>query len=355
MILRRAATGPLLSLAAMALSSLALASAPSAAAAPPRPYHAPRTADGRPDLQGLWTGVSATGLQRERNTPLTFATRAQELAFETASAKLDAEDEASGLGQGVSEWHPVRPMARIDGKLRTSWIVSPADGRLPYRAEARARFGALNAAAVNGAAANPEDRPSTDRCLLGGFGSNTPPMLNPAVGGGKQFVQTRDEIAILSEMNHDVSIVRIDPLWGSLAKPRGRVARDPGGEARHPARHLPAGMRVWMGDSIGHWEGESLVVETTNFPPGESFRNPVYLVSPDARVTERFTRVGPHELRYAFEVDDPATFTQVWKGEMPLLSDRGPIYEFACHEGNYSMPLMLSVARAAEAVAKPQP
>ncbi|HZZ67466.1 MAG TPA: hypothetical protein VFE18_04770 [Phenylobacterium sp.] len=331
------------------LAALALAlttTAPSAAAA--GPYRAPRTADGQPDLQGLWTSLSATNLERAPNTPLTFATRAQETAFEAAAAAASARVEAAGLGQGVSEWHQAYPMARLDGKLRTSWIVSPADGRLPWRPEALARYRVLMAAAVNGAAANPEDRPPTDRCLLGSFASNTPPMINPAVAAGKQIVQTKTEVAILSEMNHDLRIVRLAPPRGSLSKQKGRVARDPLGDSRHPARHPPADVRLWMGDSIGHWEGETLVVETANFHPQEAFRGPVYMISPDARVTERFTRTGPHEIRYAFEVDDPATFTQVWKGEMPLHPDKGPIYEFACHEGNYSMPLMLQVARAAE-------
>ncbi|HEX3888617.1 MAG TPA: hypothetical protein VHW05_14065 [Phenylobacterium sp.] len=308
------------------LAALALALTTQARAGP---YRAPRTAYGQPDLQGLWTSLSATNLERAPNTPLTFATRAQENAFEAAAAAASARGEAAGLGQGVSEWHQAWPMARLDGKLRTSWIVSPADGRLPWRPEALRRYRALMEAAGNGAAANPEDRPPTDRCLLGSFASNTPPMINPAVAAGKQIVQTRTEVAILSEMNHDLRIVRL-------------------GDSRHPARHPPANVRLWMGDSIGHWEGETLVVETANFHPQEAFRGPVYMISPDARVTERFTRTGPHEIRYAFEIDDPATFTEVWKGEMPLKPDKGPIYEFACHEGNYSMPLMLQVARAAE-------
>jgi hypothetical protein len=299
------------------------------------PYHAPRTASGQPDLQGLWTATSLTGLERDSpKDPLTFATRAEESAFETAAMAAQAKDEAGGLGQGVSEWHPAYRMARIDGKLRTSWITSTADGQLPYRPEALKRYRALGQAAAKAPAANPEDRPPTDRCLVGGFGSNTPPMINPAVAGGKQIVQTKTEVAILSEMNHDLRIVRLD-------QPKDR-------KGAHPAQHPPQNVRVWMGDSIGHWEGETLVVETTNFHPQETLRGPVYLISPDARVTERFTRVGPHEIRYAFEVDDPATFTQVWKGEMPLHPDKGPIFEFACHEGNYSMELMLRVARAAE-------
>jgi hypothetical protein len=295
------------------------------------PYRAPRTAFGQPDLQGLWTAASLTELERDSaKDPLTFATPAQEAAFEAAAMAANAKGEAGGLGQGVSEWHPAYRMARLDGKLRTSWITSPADGQLPYRPEALKRFNAIAAAARGGTpAANPEDRTPADRCLVGGLGSANPPMVNPPVAAGKQIVQTGAEVAILSEMNHDLRIVRL-------------------GTPGHPAQHPPANVRVWMGDSIGHWQGDTLVVETTNFHPDEGWRG-YYMVSPDARVTERFTRTARHEIRYAFEVDDPATFTEVWRGEMPLLSDPGPIYEFACHEGNYSMPLMLSIARAADA------
>ncbi|HLZ77089.1 hypothetical protein [Phenylobacterium sp.] len=312
--------------AAFALAATLALAAPAQAG----PYRAPRTAYGQPDLQGLWTAVSLTGLERNSpNDPLTFATPAQERAYEAAAMAGQAKDEAGGVGQGVSEWHPAQRMARLDGKLRTSWIVFPANGQLPYRPEALARYRALGKAAVSGLAANPEDRPPTDRCLLGGFASSTPPMINPAVAGGKQIVQTATEVAILSEMNHDLRIVRLST---------------PG----HPARHPPANVRVWLGDSIGHWEGETLVVETTNFHPQETFRGPVYLISAGARVTEHFTRTAPGEIRYAFEVDDPATYTAPWRGEMPLHPDKGPIFEFACHEGNYSMPLMLQIARAAE-------
>ena len=327
---------------AAALAALALTPA-QAGSAHPRAggdYRAPRTAYGQPDLQGLWTTLSATGLERAPNTPLTFATPAQERAYEANLMATIARNETSGLGQGASEWHPALAMARLDGKLRTSWIVSPADGRLPYRPEALARFQALSAAAV-ASPANPEDRPPTDRCLLGGFASSTPPMMNPAVAAGKQIVQTATEVAILSEMNHDLRIIR---LAGPPGGGKGRKAAHPA----TPPAHLPQNVRVWMGDSIGHWEGETLVVETTNFPEQETFRGPLYLISAGARVTERFTRTAPGEIRYQFEVDDPATFTTPWRGEMPLRPDKGPIFEFACHEGNHSMPLMLQIARAAE-------
>ncbi|HEX3366397.1 hypothetical protein [Phenylobacterium sp.] len=320
-------------------AALAFAAAVTLTASPQAaPYRAPRTADGQPDLQGFWTTLSATSLQRPAGAPLTFATRAQEQAYESNLMAQIARGEASGLGQGAAEWHPAYGMARLDGKLRTSWLVSPADGRLPYRPEALKRFQALMAAAAE-SPANPEDRPPTDRCLLAGFASATPPMMNPAVAGGKQIVQTATEVAILSEMNHDLRIIR---LAGSLGREKGRKARQAA-----PA-HLPPSVRVWLGDSVGHWEGETLVVETTNFHDQETFRGPVYMISAAARVTERFTRTARDEIRYAFEVDDPATYTAPWRGEMPLHPDKGPIFEFACHEGNYSMPLMLQIARAAE-------
>lgn len=323
---------------AVAKAALALAlafAATSALAGPPGagPYHAPRTAGGQPDLQGFWINDWLTPLERAPGAPLTFATREQEAAFEAQAATARAHLEADGLGQGVSEWHPQMRMARIGGRLRTSWIVSPADGRLPYRPGARARFDAVNAAAVLQTAANPEDRTPGDRCLIGGFASSGPPFLNSPVSSVKQIVQigsrTDGEVAFLSEMNHDVRIVRLGPKAA-------------------PPPHAPAAVRPWMGDSIGWWEGATLVVETTNFHPQEQFRASFWM-SPDARVVERFTRTSAGEILYAWTLDDPATYTQAWRGEMPLRADTGPIYEFACHEGNYGMTDILAAARRAEA------
>ena len=309
---------------AVSIAGLVAAAAQAQPAAIARAYHVPRTAFGAPDLQGMWTNVSMTALERRPDTPLTFATPAEEAAFKARMIEAWTQAENAGLGMGVSEWHPEYDMARIDGRLRTSWIVSPADGRLPWRSEARARHEALLAASRSDSADGPEARTPADRCLVGGFGSSGPPMINPAVAGGTQIIQTAREVAILSEMNHDVRIVRI------------------GG------RHPPPSVHAWMGDSIGWWEGETLVVETTNFHPQEGFVLS-FLRSPAARVVERFTRVGPGELRYAFEVDDPATYTEIWRAEMPFLVDKGPIYEFACHEGNYGMTNILGGARKADA------
>jgi hypothetical protein len=307
------------------LLPILLAFAAPACAGDANGYHVPRTAFGAPDLQGLWTNLSLTVLERRVGAPLTFATHAEEDAYEQRVRQSWDKWVNAGLGQGASEWQPAVRMARIDGRLRTSWLVDPADGRLPWRSDALKRFEALDAAAEAGLPPDPEALPATDRCLIGGLGSDTPPMMNPAVAGGKQIVQTRSEVAILSEMNHDVRIVRMG------------------------ARHLPQNVRAWMGDSIGWWEGDTLVVETTNFHPEEGFRL-TYALSPDARVVERFTRVSPTELRYAFEVDDPANYTQVWRGEMPFVRDKGPINEFACHEGNYAVADILAAARRADAL-----
>ena len=294
--------------------------------AEPLPYHAPRTAFGAPDLQGYWTNASRTGLERQPGTPLTFATRAEEAAFEAGVQADWMRTENAGLGMGVSEWHPELPMAHIDGRLRTSWIVSPADGRLPWRPGALARYTAMSQAQTAGPSEGPEARTPFDRCLMAGLGSGGPPFINPSVAAGKQIVQTAGEVAILTEMNHELRIVRI------------------GG------RHPPGTVRVWMGDSIGRWEGQTLVVETTNFHPQEINRGS-FMFSPDAKVTEHFTRVARDELRYLFEVDDPATYTQVWRGEMLFRPERSAIFEYACHEGNYSMEGILRGARLEEAAA----
>lgn len=318
----------------IATVALAVALTATAAAAPPRAYHAPRTAYGQPDLQGFWAGVWLTPFERDEGLPLTFATKAEEQAYAAKALAEWKEGEAGGLGQGVSEWHPQFAFARVDGRLRTSWIVSPADGRLPWRPEGLARLKAGNAAAVAETADGPENRSAFERCLVGGLASANPPMLNPTVAGVKRIVQTRDEVAILSEMNHDVRIVRLEPKGA----PKGRGA------------HPPASLRQWMGESIGHWEGQTLVVETSNFHPQEAFRGR-YVLSPSARVTERFTRTGAKTLLYAYAVDDPENYTAVWKGEMPYAADPGPIYEYACHEGDRDLEIFLTAARKREAEA----
>jgi hypothetical protein len=294
-------------------------------------YRPPRAADGHPDLGGLWTSISLTELERPSWAPALTLTGAQALAFEARRKKefASAEDGVGGRASEIGFWPETGArLARIDGKARSSWIVDPADGRLPYTAEGLAAVRGMPAIVNN--ASNPETRNASERCLLSGFAGSGPPMLNGPYASLYQFVQTRDAVAIHLESVHDVRVVRLD------AK-----------------AHLPANVRPWLGDSIGRWEGETLVVETTNFNPGDAYKMPIGVyISPQAKVTERFTRVSPTQLRYDFTVDDPSTFSKAWRAEMVFEATKGPIYEYACHEGNYALPGILAGARHEEAQSK---
>jgi hypothetical protein len=167
---------------------------------------------------------------------------------------------------------------------------------------------------------NPENRSLGERCILS-FGSSAgPPMLPLLYNNNYQIVQTRDDVAIEVEMVHDVRHIRL--------------ASD----------HVPANMKLWMGDSVGHYEGDTLVVETTNMRPEQNFRG----ASVGSKIVERFTRVGPNQIKYSFTVDDPQIYTAPYIGEVALNATKGPIYEYACHEGNYALPGILAGARAEE-------
>jgi len=317
----------MLSARAALVVAVALAAASAAAAGS---YRAPRAADGHPDLGGLWTSISLTDLERPAWAPGLVLTEEEAKAFEARRQKEFAavEDGVGGRATELGFWsEDVAHLARIDGKPRSSWIVDPADGRLPYTPAGLAAVRGIAAVAAN--SANPETRNPSERCLLSGWAGSGPPMLNGPYASLYQFVQTKAAVAIHLESVHDVRIVRLD------AK-----------------AHLPAHVRPWMGDSLGHWEGETLVVETTNFNPGDAFKIPMNnYISPQAKVTERFTRVSPTQLRYDFTVDDPKTFTQPWRAEMVFARAKGPIYEYACHEGNYALPGILAGARHEEAAA----
>ena len=190
--------------------------------------------------------------------------------------------------------------------------------RTPKEAQARARSRQGNARVGN--FDGPERRPLGERCLVG-FGSTSgPPMLPVLYNNHYQIVQTKDEVAIVIEMVHDTRIVRLN------------------------GKRQPSHVRPWMGDSVGRWEGDTLVVETANFRPDQAFRG----ATEDLKVTERFTRVSPTQILYRFELDDPATFTQKVKGEIALNASKEQVYEYACHEGNYSLSNILSGARFQE-------
>jgi hypothetical protein len=281
-------------------------------------YRAPRTHEGAPDFNGLWTNFSLTSLERPAGVDKLVLSEAESKTLEMRLADQRANPPGDAIGNRPSEWWQEAALARLYGGVRTSWIVSPADGKLPYTEEGRRRM-----AGRRFGTDNPEDRGTSDRCLTAGWGAMSAPMLNSAYSAIYQIVQTADTVAILSEMNHDVRLIRLG------------------------AKHPPKAVRYWMGDSVGHWEKDTLVVETTNFYSGEAFRTGYY-VSPDGVVIERFTRISATQILYRFTIDDPATYTQPWTAEMPFNATKAPVFEFACHEGNYGLEGILAGARQEE-------
>ena len=310
-------------------------------------WQAPRTADGHPDLQGNWTNATITPLERpdKYGDKLVLSeAEARELeqaeaAFnETANAPTDpdtkAEDLPASCGRGFSGancgynnfWvDPGTRVISINGENRSSIIVDPPNGKVPpltpdAQRRVAERIAMFRRGDGGGLADGPEMRSLGERCILS-FGSSAgPPMIPLLYNNNYQIVQNRDTVVIMVEMVHDARIVRL------------------GGQ------HRPDSIRTWMGDSIGHWEGDALVVETTHFRRDQSFRGSTDTL----KVTERFTRVSPEQIRYQFTVEDPATFTRPWSGEVAMNATNEHIYEYACHEGNYALPGILSGARAQE-------
>ncbi|WP_293906629.1 hypothetical protein [Phenylobacterium sp.] len=327
-----------------AVAACALACAMLAGAAGAAGYKAPRNAFGQPDLSGVWTNASITQLERPAQFKSLVITPAQAAAMEQGYSRMRTSDAgptdpnapAPSKGKDPGGYNafwidPGTKVGAIRGELRSSWIVEPADGKLPYSPEGRRLFQA-EVTKIQSNFDGPEGRQLAERCLLG-FGSTAgPPMLNVLYNNTYQIQQDRDHLVILVEMNHDARIVRL-------------------GDRTHPK----ADIRTWMGDSVGWWEGDALVVETTNFNPGEQLRPGIpttVFVSQDARVTERFTRVSPTQILYEFKVEDPKVYTKTWRGEMPINAAKGPVYEYACHEGNYALPGILRGARVTEAAGK---
>ena len=307
-------------------------------------YKAPRNGFGQPDFSGVWTNASLTQLERPPQINSLVITEAQARTLEQWWTQMRASDsgptdpnapapaQANDPGGYNAFWmDPGSKVGSIRGELRSSWIVEPADGKLPYSPEGRKRFMA-EVVRIQTNFDGPEGRQLAERCLLG-FGSTAgPPMMNVLYNNTYQIQQAKDYLVILVEMNHDARIVRL-------------------ADKTHPR----ADIRPWMGDSIGWWEGDTLVVETTNFNPGEQLRPGIpttFYVSQDAKVTERFTRISPTQILYEFKVEDPKVYTRTWRGEMPLNTTKGPLYEYACHEGNYALPNILAGSRAAERAGK---
>ena len=310
----------------------------------PPDWSPPTTSFGHPSLEGTWTNATVTTLERVLPVPFNklklnkveagIIERGFNGFFEGDLAPSDPDAPAPDAGGDVGGYNtfwmdPGTKLMVVDGTIRSSIIVDPSDGMVPYREAARARLrdSMSGVSGDNARTDGPEQRPLGERCIVGFGSTGGPPMLPVLYNNHYQIVQTPDHVAILVEMNHDARIVRLN------------------------AEHLPAHITPWLGDSIGHWEGDTLVVETTNFHPDQSVRLAIkhqLYVSSDSRVTERFTRVSPAEIFYEFWVEDEQAYTQPWRGEMTLRAASGPIYEYACHEANYSLPGILAGARYEE-------
>lgn len=333
-----------------AAGALMLASA--AQAAPPAAV--PMTGFGKPDLSGLWTNQSLTPLTRGRGvTSLEVdEATAKKMAAATAVAGIDDPsfknakysdptagappkgDKDFGTKGYDSGWvTPGEALGKVGGKFRTSNIVEPANGQIPYKdlAAAAKRAQVRGVAYVTGASPyeNPEETAISERCLIGFGGTGGPGMLSVLYNNNYQFVLTKDYLGIDVEMAHDARLI---PIFDSAAKAQ--------------AGHKPAVIKPWLGDSVAWWEGKTLVVETTNVRPLQGENHPFYL-TPQGKVTERLTRTSDKEILYQFAVDDPATYTQVWKAELTFYPSPG-VYEYACHEGNYGLEGILAGARANE-------
>jgi hypothetical protein len=295
-----------------------------------RKWTPPRTPDGKPDIQGTFTFSTITPLQRpEALAGKDVLTTEEAAAFEASENKrlnrdlFDPEKGAPSAGYaprsqgGVLSYNEFwyERGSQVTEDRRTSLIVDPPDGRIPFTAATRARNADLAAKSNSGFADSYEDRSLADRCILG-FNSG-PPMVSGAYNNNLQIVQTPGYVVIFNEMVHNARIIPTD----------GRS---------HGT--LP----VWTGDSRGRWEGDTLVIETRNFKRETSLSGS----SAATHLVERFTRVNPDTVRYEFTVTDPTTYTRPWSAVMPLNAIDELVFEYACHEGNYALPGILGGARA---------
>jgi hypothetical protein len=281
----------------------------------------PRTAWGDPDLQGVWNFATLTPLERPRELAgKEVLTDEEAAAFE----KLTIQQRLATLSTGDREWWD--PGTKVMNTRRTSLVVDPRDGRVPpLTPEAQKRAAArADARRGRGSADSWEDRSISERCIW--FASAGPPMLPGPYNNDVQLVQTRDDVVILNEMIHDVRIIPMDG--------RPRVGQN---------------IHRWMGDSRGHWEGNTLIIDTINFTDERNFRGS----GENLHLVERFTRVDRETIDYQFTAEDSTTWTRPWSAAFSMTKIQGPVYEYACHEGNYaSMTGTLSGAREEEKAAE---
>lgn len=302
-------------------------------------YISPLTEFGAPDLQGTWSIATQTNLERAARFGGNLTISPEEAlrieavaqAIFSSDAPSDPNRSAPEAGENVGGYNtfwmdPGERLAVVNGEIRTSIIVDPADGQLPYSEQGRANLAA--AMRIRNSYDGPEVRPLGERCVVGFGSTGGPPKLPVLYNNNTQIVQTKDYVVLLAEMNHDARIIRLN------------------GEFQDPP------FNYWMGDSVGHYEDNTLVVETTNFHLQQNLRSSLdhrFYGSPQMRVTERFTRVSDDVILYQFTVEDPENYSQPWSGELPMNRTDDSVYEYACHEGNYAMPGILAGARRAEA------
>jgi hypothetical protein len=289
----------------------------------------PKTPDGQPDLQGYWTNSTATPLERPKGLGAKEFYTDAELA-ENQRKQIERDQQAlisRGTEKGTdadvhydfAQFGLDRGQSTMAWSKRTSLIVGP-EGTIPAQIpEARKRNADIAAANRGHEADSAQNRPLSARCLI--LGQESVPMLSGGYNNTLQILQGKGYVVILHEMNHAARVIPTD----------GRP-------------HPPQNVRLWRGDPVGHWEGNTLVIDNTNF----NGRNPFRGSSDKLHVVERFTRVDPDTLLYQFTVEDPATWDKPWTAEVAWSKTDGPIYEFACHEGNYGLANTLSAARVAE-------
>ncbi|PCJ27308.1 MAG: hypothetical protein COA96_03740 [SAR86 cluster bacterium] len=300
-------------------------------------YVRPFTEFGAPDLQGTWSAASITNLTRPKGIDKLVVSADEALELERSNiwnrvgaeqagvqetALPDEGAQAAAFNTRGYNYFWIDPGTRLGlvrDEIRTSWITNPENGRIPYVENGRRMQRNQEGIPRTGSFDGPETRPLAERCLLSFSNAGGPVMQNGLYNNTFQIVQNKDYVMILVEMVHDARIIRID---------KG---------------HQDNGINRWLGDSIGYYDGETLVVETINPNPLQR----AYITA-NGKVTERFTRWSEDQVLYEFSVEDPLLYTQTWGGEMSLNRSAEPLYEYACHEGNHSFPGILAGARRQE-------
>jgi hypothetical protein len=272
-------------------------------------------------IDGIWNSATATPLERPSELKdKAFFTAAEAAAWEQQLAEANAEPAPDAPRRGTGTYNTVYREfgARVVKTRRTSIVVDPPDGRIPALTPPAAEIKRQYAERQRNPA-NPEDMGLQDQCLA--FETAGPPLLPYSYNSNYHIIQAPGAVVVYAEMNHDARVIAMD----------GRA-------------HLPSAVRRWMGDSIGRWEGDTLIVDTTNFTDAGGFYGDAggnFAWDRNRRLTERFRLLDPDTLLYQFDIDDPTAFTHPWRGELTMARSAANIYEYACHEGNYSLANIL--------------